>query len=53
LYGYYKKADRGELGQYLRHALRSRLKRYVQSKSTRREDREERDPIPSTTSFRR
>ena len=44
---------RGELDQYLRHALRSRLKRYVQSKSTRREDREERDPIPSTTSFRR
>jgi len=47
--------DRGELDQYLRHAMGARLKAYLQSKSTRRDNRdeEEKQPVPSTTSFRR
>ncbi|MCS3707198.1 hypothetical protein GGP62_002185 [Salinibacter ruber] len=47
--------DKGELDQYLRYAMGSRLKAHVQSKSVHRDDRdeEEREPVPSTTSFRR
>jgi len=47
--------NRGELEPYLRHAMGSRIKAYVQSKSTPRveEDDEDREPVPSTTSFRK
>jgi len=47
--------DRGELEPYLRHAMGARLKAYVQSKSTHRDhrDEEEKEAVPSTTSFRR
>ncbi len=45
--------SRGELEGYLRHALRARLKRYVQSSSTPSADTESRKEVPATTDFRR